>query len=237
MKKRLFKTGGILIIGFLLIAGFSVIIGSCGAAGVLSGFGGGSKEAAGQDYAARTMPAEAEKVEYSIDKLDEAGIVDMPGEPMPVSPATGTTEEYTEDVTTSSVSETTAAVQPDEQARKRVYAGYAELLTDNVEKTKMAVTDIAETSGGYVEYVVEDTITIRVPAAEFSALFEQIQNLGDVLNAYEETVDVTDYFSDLEVRLQIASETRERLYLLLERTEDVKERIKFCGKYAGCQRK
>lgn len=131
-----------------------------------------------------------------------------------------------ESATGAAVSADTGSALPREEVRKRVYTGYAELLVDNVEKEKRAVTDIANNSGGYVENILENTITIRIPADKFSVLFADIRKLGDLLDSYEETVDVTEFYSDLETRLQIAEETRDRLYALLERTEDVEERIK-----------
>ena len=129
--------------------------------------------------------------------------------------------------------EQTAAGKPKKEERKRVYSGFAELLVDNVEQTKMEATTIAENAGGYVENSYEDSITIRVPAEDFPAIFNRVMALGEVLDSYEETIDVTDYYADLEKRLEIAKETRARLYELLERTEDVDERIEISGKSAG----
>lgn len=201
----------------VLLAVAAVFFTSCGAAEALSGFGA-AKESA--KSAAKMMPEEqvyGEEYEPAV----EEGLLDKADAPRDISTAGG-------EAAGSAVPEKTSSSVPDreESERKRVYTGFAELLVDDVERTKMAVTDIADGSGGYVESILEDTITIRVPAERFDAVFKEVRSIGDVLDAYEETVDVTEFYSDLEARLEIATETRARLYDLLERTEDVEERIK-----------
>lgn len=116
--------------------------------------------------------------------------------------------------------------EPQAQERKRVYSGYAELLVDDIEKTKAEIQTLADSEGGYVEEAYRDTIVVRVPAGRFAALVEIILTYGEVLDSWEETVDVTEYFADLETRLRIARETRDRLYVLLERTQDPEERVR-----------
>ncbi len=189
------------VIIFCIAAAGSLII-SCGAAEALGDFSMGK---ASSKTAEKSMPEES-LAEPVRDLADENEIA--PGMPQD------------DEGTASAVSEIK------EPERKRVYTGFAELLVDNLEATKLKISDIADASGGYVEEILDNTITIRVPAAKFSILFEGIQDLGDVLDAYEETVDVTDFYADMESRLKIAKNTRDRLYDLLERTEDVEERIK-----------
>jgi hypothetical protein len=122
--------------------------------------------------------------------------------------------------------ELSASEEPRKQERKRVYSGYAELLVDDIQETKARVQGLAEGEGGYVEESYRDTIVVRVPAERFAALVQIILTYGEVLETWEETVDVTEYFTDLETRLKIARETRDRLYVLLERTEDPEERVR-----------
>ena len=50
--------------------------------------------------------------------------------------------------------------------------------------------------------------------------------LRDVLGKSIETYDVTEFYQDLTSRLRISERTRARLYTLLEKTTDVKERLK-----------
>jgi len=110
-------------------------------------------------------------------------------------------------------------------ARKRVYSGYCRLRVNEAEETKTRIADIAEESGGYVESVQTTSVVIRIPAQRFTEIFERILGLGDVDDKAIETYDVTEYFRDQETRLEIHRKTRERLYALLEKTEDVEERL------------
>jgi len=110
--------------------------------------------------------------------------------------------------------------------RKRVYSGFCQLRVESVEKTKDSIFSMAEQSGGYVESSYSDTIVIRVPAERFSEIFNTILGLGEILDKRIETYDVTEKFQDLAARLEIAEKTRERLYKLLEDTDDVEERFR-----------
>ncbi|UCB46178.1 MAG: DUF4349 domain-containing protein [Spirochaetota bacterium] len=121
-----------------------------------------------------------------------------------------------------------APVEPsfEPEMRMRVYSGYCKLSVNNAEQTREALFEIAEDYGGYVERAFENTITIRVPAGTFDEVFSQILGLGDVLDKVVETYDVTEQYRDLTKRLEITQETRRRLYRLLEKTDDVEERLK-----------
>jgi hypothetical protein len=123
--------------------------------------------------------------------------------------------------TQQAATENTAAEQP-----KRIYSGNAELLVNDIEEAKAEITEIANSNDGYVESSFEDRITIRVPAEQFESIFASILLLGDILYKKIETIDVSEYFVDLNSRLKIAETTRERLYKLLETTEEVDERLK-----------
>lgn len=213
-KKQLPRRAFTLLIAAALFAGIFTLILSCGAMDRLGGLSekGGKSSAAMEpsDYE-EYAPAETESIKRSADEGSLSPEVSA-ASAEPGAGAAGPEDQ-------------TAAGQPREEERKRVYSGFAELLVDNVEKTKMRVTTVAENSGGYVENSYEDSITIRVPAKDFDAIFNRVMALGEVLDSYEETVDVTEYYADLEKRLEIAKETRARLYELLEKTEDVEERI------------
>jgi hypothetical protein len=120
---------------------------------------------------------------------------------------------------------TTSAVPQKLSERKRVYSGFCRLIVDEVEEVKADLTRFAEQNGGYVESAYEKTIVLRVPAARFRELFEAILDRGELLYKSIETFDVSDYFRDQEMRLRTAEQARGRLYTLLERTDDVEERL------------
>jgi hypothetical protein len=54
---------------------------------------------------------------------------------------------------------------------------------------------------------------------------EYIEGLAELLDRIIETYDVTDTVSDLSTRLSIAEDSRERLYAILESTNDPEERV------------
>lgn len=118
---------------------------------------------------------------------------------------------------------TTAPSKP--VTRKRIYSGFCRLVVDEVEEAKADLTRFAERNGGYVERAFENTIVLRVPAVRFRELFEEILDKGELLYKSIETFDVSDYFRDQEIRLRTAEQARARLYALLERSDDVEERL------------
>ena len=118
-----------------------------------------------------------------------------------------------------------AEPQPEQEQRKRIYSGYAFLLVDSIEEEKKKIGILAEDSGGYIESSYESSVVIRVPAGDFEKIFQRLLSFGEVISKSVETVDVTEAFRDLSTRLTVARKTRERLYSLLEKTDDVEERL------------
>lgn len=115
-------------------------------------------------------------------------------------------------------------VKPED--RMRVYSGFCRLRVESVEKTESRIFSIAGQNGGYVESSYSGKIIIRIPAEKFGDIFSAILGLGEVIHKTIETYDVTEQFQDLTARLEIAEKTRERLYVLLEETDDVEERFR-----------
>jgi hypothetical protein len=122
----------------------------------------------------------------------------------------------------------TATVQkPDEiKGRKKVYNGFCSLEVVDVEEVKDNIREYVLSVEGYIETSYDTRLTIRVPSEKFHESFQWILNQGKVLLEQIETYDVTDQFQDLEIKLKLAEETRERLYKLLERTTDTSERVR-----------
>jgi hypothetical protein len=110
-------------------------------------------------------------------------------------------------------------------ARLIHYNGSARLRVTGVSEALDRAAKIAASRGGYVEKLAATEITIRVPVAEFAAAFEELLKLGDVLDKSVTAEDVTDSYSDLDLRLQVARATRERLLSLLAAVKTEKERI------------
>jgi hypothetical protein len=178
------------------------------AIGVLAGCGGGRSEggfAFGREEAASEPMAEMSQAAPAPRASKAAGGVELSDEAESILAAAATPREAKE--------------------RKRIFTGFCRLIVDEVEQAKSELTRFAEGNGGYVESAFENTIVLRVPAARFRELFDAILDKGELLYKSIETFDVSDYFRDQEIRLRTAERARQRLYLLLERTEDVEERL------------
>ena len=125
----------------------------------------------------------------------------------------------------------TASLPTDARSeRVRVYSGACSLVIDRIEEAKRQIADLAEKAGGYVEQSTEKRIVLRVPAGAFRSVFDDILELGEVLYKAIETYDVTDQFTDPAGRLAVAIRARDRLYVLLNRVEDPKERLEILKK-------
>ena len=148
----------------------------------------------------------------------------VPAQPAPEG--TAETRRAAADTPAAAANTLEAAQRPAPVERKRVYSGFARLSVDAVSEARERLVSLAEERGGYVETIQGDTVVMRVPAAGFQETFAKVLDLGRVLDKRVETYDVTEQFQDLSGRLDIARRTRDRLYALLERTQDVKERVK-----------
>ena len=125
----------------------------------------------------------------------------------------------------------TASLPTDAQSERiRVYSGACTLVIDRVEEAKRRIAGLAEAAGGYVEQSTDKRIVIRVPAGAFRRVFDAVLALGEVGYKAIETYDVTDQFTDPAGRLAVAIKARDRLYVLLTRVEDPKERLEILKK-------
>ncbi len=113
-----------------------------------------------------------------------------------------------------------------EQNRKRIYNGSAGLVVEEPEKSRKKLEDLANESGGYVEQSYRDYLVLRVPAEQFHELFQRILGMGSIQYQSVDTWDVTDQYMDIQARLATAQATRDRLYVLLERSTDPEERAR-----------
>ena len=121
---------------------------------------------------------------------------------------------------------TAAVAAPTLVERLRVYSASLGLVVDNVATAKDRIVAIAEDSGGYVESAFQSTVVVRVPATRFDAILAEIESGGRVQNRTVRTSDVTERVGDLESRLRVARQTRDRLNELLQRTQDAEERVR-----------
>jgi hypothetical protein len=105
-----------------------------------------------------------------------------------------------------------------------VYTADLTLAVFEVEKGLAAVEKIAKDSGGYLSQRSDQQIAVRVPRPRFDEAMLAVAKLGDVLHKNVSAEDVTDEYTDLDLRLKNERVTRDRLETLLA-TAGVKEAI------------
>jgi hypothetical protein len=111
------------------------------------------------------------------------------------------------------------------QDRMIHYTGYARIRATKVHETLDAVAKLATEQGGRVEQLSETTITVRVPVALFDAAWKEVLGLGDVLDRSVSAEDVTDAFTEVDLRVHILQVTRDRLVQLLAKAESEDEKL------------
>ena len=105
------------------------------------------------------------------------------------------------------------------------YNGYLELRVTKADESTEAIKAMIEELGGYVESCSSRHVTVRVPVKSFPTAMEQTMALGDVLSRSVTAEDVTESYTAIDLRLQTARATRDRLVALLARAKDEQEKI------------
>lgn len=81
-------------------------------------------------------------------------------------------------------------------------------------------------AGGYLQQQAGATLTVRLPAAEFDAMFTAVKAMGRVLAEQRQAEDVTEEFVDLGIRIDNARKARDRLLEILQKAEKVEDILK-----------
>jgi len=116
----------------------------------------------------------------------------------------------------------TASTSPSGAQRIVIYnAGYRTVVKD-IEASLKATEAIAAELDGWVQKIRGESITIRVPVANYREAANRVEKLGRIAHRELEAADVTEEYVDLEARLKNAKAVRTRLEALLEKAEDVK---------------
>jgi hypothetical protein len=88
-----------------------------------------------------------------------------------------------------------------------------------------AVEELARSTGGYLVSRGDESVTIRVPTKAFQGVLGGVGRLGDELHREVNVRDVTEQFSDIEVRLRNAESVRLRLEALLAKAGKIEEAL------------
>jgi hypothetical protein len=121
--------------------------------------------------------------------------------------------------------------EKEETRRMVIYTASLGLKVINIENTLARVEKITREFQGYVQSSASrnsyktSTIVVRIPVKKFQEAFKKFAGLGKLFEHKIRAEDVTSEFLDVKLRLELALKTRERLYVILGRTTDIKERI------------
>ncbi|MCK8826807.1 DUF4349 domain-containing protein [Natroniella acetigena] len=116
--------------------------------------------------------------------------------------------------------------------RKLITTGNLQLEAENLADSEAKVEELIEEYSGYLSNSRQQQIgtqrqshsyTIRVPAANFSALISDLQKLGELKDKQISSQDVTDRYIDLETRQKNLLAQEERYRELLNEAEAVRE--------------
>lgn len=113
-----------------------------------------------------------------------------------------------------------------EAARKMVHRASLGIEVARVEEAIDRFLAAVRGMGGYLSARADATVTVRVPAARFDDALAEVRGYGRVLHQSLQASDVTKEYIDLEVRLDNARKSRERLLALLQKADKVEDILK-----------
>jgi hypothetical protein len=125
-----------------------------------------------------------------------------------------------------SFSNAAEAPEPAPVPRQRIYSASVELEVTRKDEAIDAIESMAVKLNGRIDGIYPESIIVRVPADNFLGFLRDLASVGKVLDKRIDAFDVSDRLADTQTRLRLARDARERLYLLLEKTEDTDERLK-----------
>ncbi len=119
---------------------------------------------------------------------------------------------------------------PDAQAvaakRIVIYSASMLVVVSNVQVAVDQVAALAASGGGYMQDRDDTSITIRVPAEKFDAAIARIGQLGEVTSRQVKAADITEEMVDIQIRLDTALQTRDRLLKILEKSTTTEDTLK-----------
>lgn len=108
-------------------------------------------------------------------------------------------------------------------ARRMVYRVSLGVEVARVEEAIESFLTAVRGMGGHLGARADGAVTVRVPAARFDDALAEARRLGRVLHQSLQANDVTKTYLDLEIRLDNARKSRERLLALLQKADKVED--------------
>ncbi|MEI8197027.1 MAG: DUF4349 domain-containing protein, partial [Phycisphaerae bacterium] len=120
---------------------------------------------------------------------------------------------------------TLSAVPATQPARIVIYSASLDVVVADVARSLEVMRATAESLGGYMQELDKLSITVRVPAARFTAAVAIAERLGEVTDRNIKAQDITEQMRDLKIRLDNAEQVRLRLKDLVAKSEKMKDTL------------
>jgi hypothetical protein len=114
---------------------------------------------------------------------------------------------------------------PQAAARMVHYDAWVEMSAPRPREVVDLAVDLVVGFGGYSEVASDDRAVLRVPVDRFEEAWRGVQALGDVSDRSVAARDVTDAFTDVDLRLRTSRAARDRLVALLALAKDEQQQI------------
>ncbi len=115
--------------------------------------------------------------------------------------------------------ETTNPLAP----RQVVYNASLKLVVEDPEKLSTPLQSLTEKYQGYVQQISFEQAILRVAAPQLEAALLDLETLGKIKQKNVSGSDVTEFYQDLEIRLENARQYRKRYLEILEAAQNVEE--------------
>ncbi len=92
-------------------------------------------------------------------------------------------------------------------------------------KTIDTIIDTAESLGGYLAGRKDTSVQVRVPSSRFRESLQLLEKLGEITHRSVTADDVSEQYSDLEVRLANLKATQKRLHEFLSRSGTIPDML------------
>jgi hypothetical protein len=106
-----------------------------------------------------------------------------------------------------------------------VYTANVVIAIYEVDATQRQIVTAVQGIGGFVASLDENSVVVRVPAAEFESFLATVEATGRVIGRTIRADDITEQFRDLEIRMQNLVAMRARLEQMLSHAANVAEAL------------
>ena len=110
-----------------------------------------------------------------------------------------------------------------QEERKIIYNGSISIEVKKLAEQTKQVIEKAKAQGGCMVNSDIDRVTIRIPAEKLNSFMDEIETFGKLENRNVYSQDITDEYSDMEMRLDNAEKARKRYLELLEQAKEVSD--------------